>query len=104
MNTKKLLGKRIKELIKNSGIKQEKMAELIGIEPTALSNIVTGRNYPLFTTLEKIINVLNINFLEVFDFNHLENEDDLKKQIIDILDKNPKRLQDFYKILVALTK
>ena len=54
MDKKKLLGRRIKELIKQRGISQEKLAELVGIEPTALSNIVTGRNYPLMSTLEKI--------------------------------------------------
>lgn len=54
MDKKKLLGRRIKELIKKKNISQEKLAELIGIEPTALSNIVTGRNYPLMSTLEKL--------------------------------------------------
>ncbi|MDO5304308.1 MAG: helix-turn-helix transcriptional regulator, partial [bacterium] len=42
MNTKQLLGKRIKELIKKKGLRQDELAEKIGIEPTALSNIVTG--------------------------------------------------------------
>lgn len=47
MDKKKLLGRRIKELIKQKNISQEKLAELVGIEPTALSNIVTGRNLSL---------------------------------------------------------
>ena len=59
MDTKKLLGRRLKELIKQKNISQEKLAEMVNIEPAALSNIVTGRNYPLFSTLEKIIKVLN---------------------------------------------
>ena len=45
MDKKKLLGKRIKELIKQKNISQEKLAELVGIELTSLSNIVTGRNF-----------------------------------------------------------
>ena len=38
MDKKKLLGRRIKELIKKKNISQEKLAELIGIEPTALQD------------------------------------------------------------------
>lgn len=70
MDKKKLLGRRIKELIKQKNISQEKLAELVGIEPTALSNIVTGRNYPLMSTLEKILQVLGVNFSDVFNFEH----------------------------------
>lgn len=66
MDKKKLLGKRIKELIKQKHISQEKLAEIIGVEPTTLSNIVTGRNYPLISTLEKILMVLDADFSDVF--------------------------------------
>lgn len=104
MDTKKLLGSRIKEIIKRNGISQEKLAEMVGIEPTALSNIVTGRNYPLLSTLDKLIKVLDINYNDVFDFDHKNTKDNLKKQIIDILEKYPDKIEDFYKIVKALTK
>lgn len=103
MNTKQLLGKRIKELIKQNGISQEKLAELIEVEPTTLSNIVTGRNYPLFSTLEKIIKILNISFSDVFVFEHHQDKKDLMNEINNILENNPDKIQDFYKILKALT-
>lgn len=102
MDNKVLLGKRIKELIKKKGITQEKLAELIGVEPTALSNVVTGRNYPLFITLEKIINVLDVSFEDVFKFKHQDSNENLKEQIMKILDKNPDKIRDFYKIAMAL--
>ncbi len=104
MDTKKLLGKRLKELIKRNGISQEKLAEMIGIEPTALSNIVTGRNYPLFGTLDKLIKILNVSYCEVFDFEHKDTKENLKSEIIKILDNNPNRIEDFYKIVNAITK
>ena len=103
MDTKQLLGKRIKELIKKKGVSQEKLAEMIGIEPTALSNIVTGRNYPLLATLDKLIKALDIGYCEVFKFEHHNENKDLKAQIINLLDKNPEKVKDFYKILKALT-
>jgi transcriptional regulator with XRE-family HTH domain len=104
MDTKKLLGKRIKELIKQKDISQEKLAEAVGVEPTALSNIVTGRNYPLMSTLEKILKVLDVDFEEVFCFKHHGSNEDLKAEIEQILNDNPERMQDFYKIAKALVK
>lgn len=104
MDKKKLLGRRIKELIKQRGISQEKIAELVGIEPTALSNIVTGRNYPLMTTLEKILQVLDANFSDAFNFEHQNDAKDLYNEIIQILNNNPGRIKDFYKIAKALVE
>ena len=102
MDTKQLLGKRIKELIKQKNISQEKLAEMVGVEPTALSNIVTGRNYPKFATLEKILKILDVEFADVFQFEHHNNNEDLKTAIQNLLDNNPDRMQDFYKIAKAL--
>ena len=104
MDRKKLLGKRIKELIKQKNISQEKLAEIIGVEPTSLSNIVTGRNYPLFSTLEKILEVLEVDFIEVFNFEHHKDVEDLQAEINKILKNNPQRMQDFYKIAKALVE
>ena len=39
MDNKKLLGKRIKELRKNLGLTQEKVAEIISVETTSLSEM-----------------------------------------------------------------
>ena len=104
MDKKKLLGRRIKELIKQRGISQEKLAELVGIEPTALSNIVTGRNYPLMSTLEKILLVLGVDFSAVFHFEHQNDNKDLQTEIEQILNNNPERMKDFYKIAKALVE
>ena len=104
MNNKQLLGRRLKELIKKKGINQEQLAEMIGVEPTAVSNIVTGHNYPLFSTLEKIINVLDISFEDFFKFSQHDSEENLKKRIIKLLEENPGRMRDIYLIAAALTE
>lgn len=104
MDKKKLLGKRIKELIKQKHISQEKRAEIIGVEPTTLSNIVTGRNYPLISTLEKILMVLDADFSDVFQFEHHNSNADLKAEIENLLENNPDRMKDFYRIAKALVK
>ena len=55
MDNKKLLGKRIKELRKYRNFTQEKLAELIDIEPCSLSAIEIGRHFPLYRHSKKYL-------------------------------------------------
>ena len=87
MDNKKLLGKRIKELRKLSGLTQEKLSEMIGIETTSLSGIESGRHFPSLPTLEKIANNLNVELKTLFEFNHLQPLNKIKQDIIKNLDK-----------------
>ena len=77
---------------------------MIDIEPTALSNIVTGRNYPLLGTLDKLVNVLGVSYNDIFDFEHQDTNENLKNKILEILENYPDKITDIYKIAVALTK
>lgn len=104
MDRKQLLGKRLRELRKRKGINQEKLAEYINVEPATISNIENGKNYPSMINLENIIKVLNVSFIEVFDFEHKNSNDNLIQQIDEILKNNPDKIEDFYKIIIALTK
>ena len=104
MDNKKLLGKRIKELRKRKGLKQEKLAELVELEPTSISNIENGYNYPSFQNLEKIINALDVSFTDVFEFTQHQDTKDLKSEIDNMLNKHPDKIQDVYKIVKALIK
>ena len=104
MNKKELLGKRLRELRKRKGIKQEKLAEMIEVDPTTISNIENGKNYPSLINLENLLNVLDSSFLEAFDFEHKNKKEDLLSQINEKLKNNPDKLEDFYKIVMALTK
>lgn len=87
MDNKKLLGKRIKELRKNAGYTQEKLAELIGIETSSLSGIESGRHFPSLPTIERIAMKLNVELKALFDFNHLQSVDKMKSEIIKNIDK-----------------
>lgn len=104
MDKKKLLGLRLRELRKKKGYNQEKLAEFISVEPAAISNIENGKNYPSMSNLELILNALDSSFSEAFDFEHKNSKDSLIKQINKILEENPSRIEDFYKIILALTK
>ncbi len=104
MDTKKLLGKRLRELRKKKNINQEKLAELINVDPTTISNIENGKNYPSMINLENLLSVLGCTFVDAFDFEHKNNQDNLIIQINKKLEENPDKIEDFYKILIALTK
>lgn len=104
MDTKKLLGRRLRELRKRKGFNQEKLAELISVEPATISNIENGKNYPSMINLESILKALNCTFSEVFDYEHKNSEENLLEQINQVLINNPDKLEDFYKIVMALTK
>lgn len=90
MDTKKLLGKRIKDLRKSAGLTQEKLAELIDIETGSLSGIESGRHYPSLPTLVKIANNLNIEINSLFKFASDVSTAEMKNCII----KNIDRLDD----------
>ena len=104
MNKKELLGKRLRELRKRKGINQEKLAELVNVDPTTISNIENGKNYPSMSNLENLLAVLDCTFTEAFDFEHKNSKEDLITQITKKLKNNPDKLEDFYKIVMALTK
>ena len=102
LNIKKLLGKRIKEIRKSKNLTQDKVAEMIDIETTSLSNIENGKYYPTADNLEKIIKVLDIKPYKLFQFEHLAQKEDLQSEINELLNKNPEKITDIYKIVKAL--
>lgn len=102
-NTKKLLGKRIKELRKATGLTQEKLAEAIGIETTSLSGIESGRHFPSLPTLEKISNKLNVEIKCLFEFKHLISTEEMKDSIIKNIDKlSENQIAFIYKFLTDI--
>jgi transcriptional regulator with XRE-family HTH domain len=97
-----LFGKNLKQLRVVKGLSQEALAEKIGIEIHNLSRIETGRSFPRLKTLIKILNVLNIEPIELFNFTKGIEEFDVRFSINKILDKNPQKIEDFHKLLLAL--
>lgn len=102
MDTKILLGKRLREIRKRKNLKQEQLAELINVEPASISNIENGRNFPSLQTLENIIKTLDTSFSEIFEFEHKKEVANLLDEINTLLKNNPDRIEDIYKITKAL--
>ncbi len=104
MNTKILLGKRIKEIRKLNHLTQEKLAEMVDLETTSLSGIESGRHYPSLPTIEKIAKNLNVEIAELFNFNHLQTTDELKDDILNKIDKlDDEKLKFIYEFITKFT-
>ncbi len=86
------------------GLRQEQLAELVEMEPASVCNIENGKNYPSFQNLEKIVNVLGVSFIEVFEFEQHKEIEDLVSEINNILKLNPDKVRDTYKIVKALVQ
>jgi transcriptional regulator with XRE-family HTH domain len=67
MNLQELIGKRVAELRKEKGLSQQKFADDAGLERSHLTNIENGNNNISLSSLEKIINTLDISPCDFFN-------------------------------------
>ena len=92
MNTKELLGLRVKECRKRHKITQEKLAEIIGVDNGYISKLEVGQNFPSITTLEKIAKALDVELYEFFQYTAIK-ETDFLSEITDIYNNLSKEKQ-----------
>jgi len=104
MNTKQLLGIRIKELRKSRNFSQQKLAEIVGIGPKHLSRIEVGKSFPSLETLEKLAIALDLELKDFFEFSHLLNtKKELKHSVIKLLEEaEDEKLRLIIKIIKAI--
>ena len=77
------IGAKVKLYRKSKGLTQEKLAELADSTPQTLSGIENGKNFPSFTLLSKIIEVLDIAPYQLFMFDN--SKIDTKSKEFDIV-------------------
>lgn len=92
MDTRKLIGLKIKEIRKAKNITQEKLAEEIGMDVGYISKLEVGLSAPSIETFEKLACVLDVDIADFFEFTNLRNLD-LKSEINKIFDKLSKESQ-----------
>ncbi len=102
MDINLLLGQRIQELRKSKKMTQEYLAEKIGIEPASLSNIERGKYYPTADNITKIIEILDIEPLELFNFKHLAPHEKLLEEMNNTLIKDDKLTRLVYKFYMLV--
>lgn len=102
-NFKTKFGKRLVELRKEKKLSQERLAEFIDIAPRNLSKIETGVTFPSVENLEKIISVLGCKPYLLFEFEHLDESTNLKKEIITGINKlSDEKLTYLYKFYKSI--
>jgi transcriptional regulator with XRE-family HTH domain len=67
-NLRNLFGKRLRKIRRHRDLTQERLAELLGVSVEFVSNMERGVNAPSFETVEKIAEVFNLPFSELFTF------------------------------------
>jgi transcriptional regulator with XRE-family HTH domain len=82
---KELLGMRIKEVRKLSGLSQERLAEKVGVDPKQISRIEGGKSAPSFETLESIATHLQVEMSDLLDFQHLKDEECIEDHALRLL-------------------
>ena len=97
MELKKDLGRKIQTLRKERKMTQERLAELVGIDPKNISRIENGNNYHSPENLSAIAQALNVEIYELFVFNEISYSK-MKQEIITALE-NPKNVLFLYNSL-----
>ncbi|MBQ8460320.1 helix-turn-helix transcriptional regulator [bacterium] len=103
MGFKNEFGARLKELRKRKGLSQEKFSEMINIAQNTLSSIETGCHFCSAETIERIINALEIEPVELFNFGYKNSEYKLLDNITFTLKNNPGKIDEVWKIVKAIT-
>ena len=103
--SKKLFGARIKELREKTGLNQEKLAEMVGMEARHLSRIETGKSFTTIENISKLAQALGVNISSLFEFDH-KNEKDLLIKKIDLYlhSADEKQVEIAYKIIKSITE
>ena len=102
MNTKELLGLKVKEFRKQKKITQEKLSELIAVDNGYISKLEVGQNFPSISTLEKIANALDVELYELFIFTS-DKQNDYNDEIISIYERlNKEKQYTLYRVAKGL--
>jgi len=78
------------------------LAEKLNIGVRSLRKIESGNGMPSSNTLENLTNVLGVTASELFDFEHLQPQPDLKELTFKMINSNPDKITDIYKIVRAV--
>ena len=62
------IGNRIKELRKELGLSQEKLANNCELDRTYVASVENGKRNISIINLEKIVNALNVSLKDFFDY------------------------------------
>ncbi|MBI5888430.1 MAG: helix-turn-helix transcriptional regulator [Deltaproteobacteria bacterium] len=102
MQVKALIGQRIKELRRASGMSQEVLAEKMGISSKYLSSIERGKENPTLDTFISLAAALGVELRDLFNFSyHGKSQKELKELVNSLIDKGG---EEKMRLIVKLIK
>lgn len=105
MLLKELFGKRLKELRKQKGLTQEDLAELCDMQTNSIGMIETGQRAVSFSTIEKIAELLQVDYYDLFNFDNVYKDEYSKdKEFCNIYKLAKKFDKDAMRHLVEYTR
>jgi transcriptional regulator with XRE-family HTH domain len=87
MNIKNLFGRKIKEYRKKKNLTQAQLAELVNVDDKHISCIESGKNFPSADLIERLATSLGVEPKDLFEFYYLQDTEDLKADIDNMLEK-----------------
>ncbi len=97
------LGENIRKIRKKIKLTQDAFSEIIGIEPSSLSNIENGKSFPSALTIIQINQKFNINVEEIFNIEYLKNINSIEEDILSTIKKlNSDQKRTLWKIMKSL--
>ena len=87
VNIKNLFGRKIKEYRKKKNLTQAQLAELVNVDDKHISCIESGKNFPSPDLIERLATSLDVEPKDLFEFYYLQDAEDLKSDMITMLDK-----------------
>ena len=87
MDTRTLLGHRLRELRKKRGLTQEQLSEKASMDVKYLGNIERGKENPTLATLEKLAEALSVKLHQLLNVeNELRDEQVLRQRLTQIVE------------------
>ena len=100
---RKLLGRRLIEILAAKRMKQCELAELMNLDPQSVSRMVSGKHFPKVEHLEKIIEVLKIEPEDLFTLTHVEDDNKLIADIVRLVScASSEDIRKVHKVVTAL--
>lgn len=98
-DVKILFGKRLRELRKRNNMTQEKLAEIIGIEPRNILKIENGKSFPRISTMQKIMEIFDCKAADLFEFEHLDDISVVREKLINKINNDENFTRMVYKLI-----
>ena len=78
---------RIRKKRMEQGISQQELANMANFSQSFLANVESGKKKPSVVTIIRLAEALNVNPREFFPENTTDSAEDIKKEIINLLER-----------------